>query len=114
MVMAKLHVICGNCGSDEMLTHYIEKDYIDHGDMQEDAVIIRCGNCSTLHTLSDKVPTTQLYPFDAKVEEWRHDSEELEAVHHNLDDHGAPRHEDGNELSTWGRILRLFEPTKRS
>lgn len=52
--------------------------------------------------------------FDEQVEEWRHDSEELEAVHRCLDDHNVPRAEDDKELSTWGRVLCMLESTKRS
>ena len=52
--------------------------------------------------LEDADPT-----FDEQVEQWRHDSEELEVLHMNLDDAGVPRDEDNKELSAWGRVLRL-------
>jgi len=42
----------------------------------------------------------------AQVEEWRHDSESLEALHMNLDKAGVPREEDGVVLSEWGRVCR--------
>lgn len=53
------------------------------------------------------------HDYNEKVEKWRHDSEELEAVHICLDDHNVPRTEGTEELSTWGRILRMLEPTKK-
>lgn len=56
MVMAKLHVICGNCGSNEHLSHKIERNFIDTSDYQEDTVVIVCANCVTWHTLDDSVP----------------------------------------------------------
>jgi hypothetical protein len=62
MVMARLHVICGICGSlatndnSEHLSYSIEKDWHDFGEHQKDGVIIKCANCSTIHDLSDTVP----------------------------------------------------------
>jgi len=47
----------------------------------------------------------ELAPFDDQKEKWRHDSEDLEALHTNLDDAGVPRYEDDAELSAWGRVL---------
>lgn len=52
MVMARLHVICGNCGA--IATSGMMKFEIHEKD--EDAperVCISCGNCSTLHDLED-------------------------------------------------------------
>lgn len=56
MARARLHVICGNCGCNDMFTHEIVKDFHDYGDHQEDGVVLMCGNCTTLHDLSDTVP----------------------------------------------------------
>jgi uncharacterized protein YjbI with pentapeptide repeats len=39
-------------------------------------------------------------------ERWRHDSEDLTALHRNLDDVGVPRYENGAELTAWGRVER--------
>jgi len=44
--------------------------------------------------------------FDTQKEWWRHEAEDLEALHQNLDDAGVPRYENGVELSAWGRVLR--------
>jgi len=52
MVMAKLHVICGNCGCNDDWSYDIVKDAQDFGDHFKDDVYIWCGNCSTLHALS--------------------------------------------------------------
>jgi len=43
MVMAKLHVICGNCGS----ANGFDWEY------KQDDVYIGCKNCATLHALND-------------------------------------------------------------
>ncbi len=54
MVMARLHMICGNCGCNDMFEHKIHKDFNDYGDgVFTDEVVIACRNCSTLHSLSD-------------------------------------------------------------
>ena len=56
MVMAKLHVICGNCGSsDDFEFQYDPKgnDISDEEEKYEPAVYISCQNCGTLHDLSD-------------------------------------------------------------
>ena len=61
MVMSKLHIICGNCGSNDELTFYIDpKGHdISEGESKfEPAVFIACGNCSTLHDLSDFIENT--------------------------------------------------------
>lgn len=44
MVMARLHIICGNCGCNNMFTYEVKED-----------VYISCANCSTLHNLEDTV-----------------------------------------------------------
>lgn len=57
MVMARLHIICGNCGSNdefEFETSFECSDDVE-GDMY-DEVHIRCNNCGTIHTLSDTIP----------------------------------------------------------
>jgi uncharacterized Zn finger protein len=53
MVMAKLHIICGNCGSNDMFEYKIDKDAKDFGDRFEEGVYIKCDNCGTLHSLDD-------------------------------------------------------------
>ena len=56
MVMAKLHVICGNCGCADLWELTIERDgddiSSDH-EAYEDSASLYCGNCSTLHNLKD-------------------------------------------------------------
>jgi hypothetical protein len=47
--------------------------------------------------------------FDESTARWRHDSEELEALHMNLDDAKAPRDEGGKCLSAWGRVVRYAQ-----
>jgi len=55
MVNASLHIICGNCGSKDDFLYTIEKDYLDFGDYQEDATVIKCKNCGTLHVLDNTI-----------------------------------------------------------
>ncbi len=67
MANAKLHVICGNCGSSDDIELNIERDFNDHGDGTfSDEASLTCKNCSTIHFLSseaerqgwdDKTPT---------------------------------------------------------
>jgi predicted nucleic acid-binding Zn-ribbon protein len=47
-------------------------------------------------------------PFDQQKEEWRHDAEDLKALHTNLDNAGVQRYDSAGseELSIWGRVLR--------
>lgn len=65
MVMAKLHVICGNCGSNSDFEY-------KHGEHAEDAeettmqyeTTITCKNCSTIHWLNDNAKNTNtVRPF---------------------------------------------------
>lgn len=58
MASAKLHIICGNCGCNDMFQ--FEIDPKGHDITQDEvafkpAVFITCGNCSTLHDLSDTI-----------------------------------------------------------
>lgn len=47
MVVAKLHIICGNCGSTDLAYHRKEVD--EEGDHS----YLECKDCATLHFLSD-------------------------------------------------------------
>lgn len=57
MANARLHVICGNCGSGKGFTFSIDPkghDITKGSESEfEPAVFIYCENCSTLHDLSD-------------------------------------------------------------
>lgn len=53
MVMARLHVICGNCGCNDMFEYQIDPKGRDYGDRFEPAVYLYCGNCATIHDLAD-------------------------------------------------------------
>ncbi len=55
MVNAKLHIICGNCGSNLFLEYTIDPKARDVRIHLEPEVFITCGNCDTIHTLSDTV-----------------------------------------------------------
>lgn len=56
MARARLHIICGNCGCNTEFTYTIEPEARDLGDGTfEPEVFISCGNCTTLHYLSDTV-----------------------------------------------------------
>jgi len=55
--MAKLHIICGNCGCNDMFDWNYEPNLYDittnAGTEYEAGVHIICRNCSTLHNLDD-------------------------------------------------------------
>jgi hypothetical protein len=53
MARARLHIICGNCGCNDMFTHRIDPEGKDVDDKLLPAVFIFCGNCATLHDLED-------------------------------------------------------------
>lgn len=61
MVCARLHIICGNCGCNDMFKYHIDPKGTsicdDEGNEQlRPAVYISCENCSTLHRLDDTNP----------------------------------------------------------
>ena len=56
MAHSRLHIICGNCGCDSEFTFRIDPEGHDISGFCtefEPAVFIKCGNCATLHDLSD-------------------------------------------------------------
>jgi len=54
MVMARLHVICGNCGSSDSFEYSHEAQFIDSEDsVEQDYTGLVCRNCSTCHDLND-------------------------------------------------------------
>lgn len=58
MVCARLHIICGNCGCNDMWKwkHIPEVTVSDKDIVQvvtEETVFIYCGNCSTIHDLNN-------------------------------------------------------------
>jgi len=53
MAHSRLHMICGNCGCNNMFSYEIVKDAKDFGDYVEEGVYIHCENCSTPHSLDD-------------------------------------------------------------
>ena len=52
MVNAKLHIICGNCGSTDLAYEHsnIKKQV---GDEDYDGTHLRCEDCATLHFLDE-------------------------------------------------------------
>jgi hypothetical protein len=57
MVMAKLHIICGNCGCNDNFSFNIdfqEHDIITTNKAEfKSSIFMICNNCSTIHDLSD-------------------------------------------------------------
>lgn len=53
MARARLHLICGNCGCNDMWGYRIEPQGTDIDGELFPAVYLSCGNCHTLHDLSD-------------------------------------------------------------
>ena len=54
MVMAKLHIICGNCGSSDAFEYKHDEHAADDEEttMQYETTIT-CKNCATIHWLND-------------------------------------------------------------
>lgn len=53
MANAKLHIICGNCGQNDMFDYNIKTEINDDTDQEYQVVYIGCNNCNTLHILDD-------------------------------------------------------------
>jgi uncharacterized Zn finger protein len=53
MANARLHIICGNCGCSDLLTHRIRQDIDDETGEEYQSVSIDCNNCHTVHQLED-------------------------------------------------------------
>lgn len=62
MVMARLHVICGNCGCNDSWELSIERSgndvTIDKAEYEDSASMV-CGNCSTIHDLKDSAKSVK-------------------------------------------------------
>lgn len=53
MANARLHVICGNCGANDMFEYHISTEINDETEEEYQVVYLSCGNCHTLHDLED-------------------------------------------------------------
>ena len=54
MVMARLHLICGNCGSnDDWEWEHQAEEVLEGEVMSDEDTKISCGNCGTIHSLND-------------------------------------------------------------
>lgn len=53
MARARLHLICGNCGCNDMWSYSIDPEGNDVGGELFPSVRLSCGNCATLHDLAD-------------------------------------------------------------
>lgn len=53
MAHAKLHIICGNCGQNDMFSYEIVDEINDDIEEPYQRVSICCNNCHTLHDLDD-------------------------------------------------------------
>jgi uncharacterized Zn finger protein len=56
MVRARLHIICGNCGSNDDWQYEIVENAQDFGDYFKPDTYLWCGNCATLHPISSYMP----------------------------------------------------------
>ena len=61
MARARLHLICGNCGCNDMWRFQIDEEGQDFGDRFEPEVFIKCGNCTTLHALSSNAEQEPMF-----------------------------------------------------
>lgn len=53
--MKKLHIICGMCGCDDMLSFQVRKEIGDNNSDYINVVYIYCENCSTLTGLDETI-----------------------------------------------------------
>ena len=53
MVNARLHIICGNCGCNDMFEHQLIKEIDDDTNEEYFIIDIICNNCSTIHNLDN-------------------------------------------------------------
>lgn len=53
MVMARLHVICGNCGCNDMWEWEHQPEERCEGEIIDEDVKLSCRNCITIHSLND-------------------------------------------------------------
>lgn len=53
MANAKLHIICGNCGCNDMFEYYIKTDIDDDTNLEYQYVSIVCNCCNTIHYIED-------------------------------------------------------------
>lgn len=63
MVHARLHIICGNCGSNKDLSYKIDLTALDDGSTDKNGksifkpdCYIYCKNCSTVHSIDSELP----------------------------------------------------------
>ena len=55
MARARLRIICGNCGCNDLFSFRIDPKGRDYGDHFKSAVFIKCDNCGTIHSLDDSM-----------------------------------------------------------
>jgi hypothetical protein len=53
MAHTRLHMICGNCGQNDMFDYRISTEINDNTNEKYQLVYIGCTNCNTLHVLDD-------------------------------------------------------------
>lgn len=59
MANAKLHIICGNCGQNDMFGYEIVEEISDDTNLPYNRVLIYCNNCNTLHDLENNANRTE-------------------------------------------------------
>lgn len=60
MARAKLYIICGNCGCDDLFEATFDSTGVDVTEVEDEPmflpeIYLSCRNCSTSHSLSDKM-----------------------------------------------------------
>lgn len=54
MVHARLHIICGNCGCNDMFMYNVKNELDDEYENKTITMVyIKCDNCGTIHVLED-------------------------------------------------------------
>ena len=75
MVRARLHIICGNCGCNDMFEYGVDMTGHDFGDRFEYSVSIKCDNCGTIHDLDENGEKLEIKNSNEKANRCGHDWE---------------------------------------
>jgi hypothetical protein len=55
MLNPNLHIICGKCGCNNMITYRVREELDDVTDKMKPQVYLSCGNCGTLTDLDEVI-----------------------------------------------------------
>jgi len=59
MVRARIHIICGNCGCNNMFSWELTDLFNSEDDCVGKGPVLTCHNCSTIHFIANEYPRKQ-------------------------------------------------------